>query len=265
MKKIILIVGALTVVFILGMQILVSMSTEEVPPLEVPLTEVLPDELGNWAVHSDELGAEDFADERVRAILQYDDSIVRTYAYDGTYFQVYLAYWKPGTAPYNRVGTHNPDTCWVNAGMTRLDRQRFEGLQVGGTPIKPAEYGRYQTPNGHEVDVIFWHLVGDGLYGYEAEGWDASIWGKIKRGLLVFDDFQRFGFNQRQQQYFLRVHTNRPLNVNEDGSFWNNEKLQVVMKDIVAHVPLQIGSTAGDSGSAVESAQATGASAPRSL
>ncbi|MGF1449645.1 MAG: exosortase-associated EpsI family protein [Opitutales bacterium] len=255
MKKAILVIGAVTIAFMLGMQVLVMLNVKEVEPPDKSLAEVLPEEAGYWQVISDELGREDFANERVRAILQYDDTIVRTYTNGEQYFQVYLAYWKPGTAPYNRVGTHNPDTCWVNAGMERLDRAQLTDLKVNGQPLKTAEYGKYLDPRGREVSVVFWHLVGDGLYSYEGVGWDASIWGKIKRGLLVFDDFRRFGFDQRQQQYFVRVSSNTDLAGTEKT--WNHEILQDIMNDVLQDIPLA--TEAGDGKATTASAETSAA------
>ena len=88
------------------------------------------------------------------------------------------------------------------------------------------EWGIYEK-EGYEVEVIFWHLVGDGLYVFEAEGFEYDLWSKIERGLMVFTDLPKYGLNQRQEQFFIRVASTTPF-----SELWHDEEFQAIIKTL---------------------------------
>ena len=111
------------------------------------------------------------------------------------------------------VGTHNPDSCWVNNGCTRTERDYAVSKKVGNRSLLPYEYGQYVTPQGARQNVIFWHLVNGqpNRYAAQEQGWRAGLKGRIERLPLLIKDFKQFGINQKNEQMFIRLSTFAPI------------------------------------------------------
>ena len=119
-----------------------------------------------------------------------------------TFVGLYIAYWSPGKASYRWAGAHTPDTCWVQNGWTRIDRKYSVPFQHNSDQFQPAEFGIYEK-NGDAQTVYFWHLVGGAAFGYEQQG------GHNILGALL--DIKHHGLNLRQEQFFIRLSSNRNL------------------------------------------------------
>ena len=110
------------------------------------------------------------------------------------------------------AGTHNPDSCWVNAGMVRGERRYSQSGRVGAHELIPYEYGSY-SKDGRTSYVMFWHLVQGVPQHYEEqkEGWRNGLAGRIERLPLIWTDLRRYGLNQKREQLFIRISANKPL------------------------------------------------------
>jgi hypothetical protein len=130
------------------------------------------------------------------------------------------------------VGTHNPDSCWVNNGCTRTDRDYGVAGKVGSRSLRPYEYGQYITPQSARQNVLFWHLVNGqpNRYADQEQGWRAGLKGRIERFPLLVKDFKEFGVNQKNEQMFIRMSTFLPVkNLLSDPA---NEKIFNALEEI---------------------------------
>jgi hypothetical protein len=167
----------------------------------------VPNHLAGWEVEDLPIAESPEMQNRVEDILRYDDSLFRVYRKGSTIVMVYVAYWSPGKYAYNRVVTHTPDTCWVVNGWERLDREYSVEKRIGDLQLKPLEFGIFEK-DGNVQEVIFWHLVGGKPYTHEQFGWDRNVMDKIRRNMLFLKDWSAFGFDQQEEQFFIRISSN---------------------------------------------------------
>ena len=137
---------------------------------------------------------------RISEFLNFDDALFRTYEKNGIFIGLYVAYWKPGTASYRWAGAHTPDTCWIVNGWTCSERQYAVPFTYKNTEFQRAEFGVYEK-DGSAQRVYFWHLVGGKVMTYDQKGTPQIF------GALV--DIQKHGLNLRQEQFFIRLSSNR--------------------------------------------------------
>lgn len=166
------------------------------------LNDLLPAKVPGWAVQDLPIAESEEMRATVNQRLRYDDHLVRLYSRGNVRVMVYVAYWLPGKQPYRMVGAHSPDTCWVQNGWTRVDRDQWSSCPSGETFAQPIEFGTYAR-EGTLENVIFWHLVGGQVYGFEQHG--------LHNPFGIFHDFLTFGLSQRREQYFIRVSSNLPF------------------------------------------------------
>lgn len=178
--------------------------------LTEPLAAVIPARLEGWEVRDLDLADSEEMRSAVLRILRFDEVVYRGYRRGGTEVQIYAAYWKPGSVPYGQAGVHTPDTCWVNAGWRMDKREHAQSVRVDGAMLKPVEIGDF-SKNGHRLHVMFWHLVGVEVHGYEQYGWRSGLAGVRARLPNLFRDLRRYGFNLAQEQKFLRISSNVPV------------------------------------------------------
>ena len=172
------------------------------------LTSLLPPAGDGWSVEDVALGANEAATGRVEEILGFDQSVNRVYRNAELEVQVYAAYWTPGKMPYAYGGAHNPDSCWVNAGMTRTARDFAQTRTTNAGTLKAYEHGTYRNPaTDKDIDVIWWHLVGGipNRYSQQDVGWRDGIKGRIERIPLIVKDACEYGLDQRREQFFIRI------------------------------------------------------------
>mgnify|MGYP002622645320 CR=1 FL=1 len=184
----------------------------------VALTEAIPAEMPGWKVQDVPLADSEEMEARVEGILNFSEALFRTYTKPGTELAVYVAYWEPRKMPVRLVQAHTPDICWVRAGWEVEDSRYSVPLSAMGVPLKPAEY-RVMTKDPALQYVYYWHVVGDEIYINRSIGvWDR--WDPIK-------SLFRFGLNQQQEQFFVRVSSNRPVD-----EIWDDPDVQKIMRDL---------------------------------
>lgn len=202
MKKLLLTLGCLTLFFSIALRAYFELTPPPEPTLERELSEIVPDRLSGWKVRDMDIADSPESSARVGDFLKYDDFLVREFKRGETFVTLYIAYWTPGKVPYRWAGAHTPDTCWVLNGWTQEDRKYNVPLENEGQDLKPAEFGVYEK-DGEAQKVYFWHMIGDTPFGYKQKG-RPNIFGAL-------EDVRQFGFNLRQEQFFVRLSSNRDL------------------------------------------------------
>jgi len=197
------------------------------------LDELISSLLPGWIMEELPLGQTEEVRNAVERRLQFDDVISRIYSRGNVDVGIYIAYWKPGKMPVRLVGVHTPDTCWVQNGWSCEFREHSVKKTVDEQPLLDGEYGIYEI-NDHRQHVLFWHIVGDRINTYEQQGMHSLT--------AVWHDIRRFGLNQRQEQFFIRISSNRPFE-----EIWNDPGFAQLMKDI-ANLGLKSGAPEDHSG-----------------
>lgn len=202
MKKTILILGSLTLLSALAFRAYFAFVPPPAATLHAALTDIFPGELSGWQIEDQNMAESPESSTRISNFLNFDDALFRTFKKGETFIGLYIAYWSPGKASYRWAGAHTPDTCWVLNGWTRTHREYSIPFSHGTTHFQPAEFGIYEK-NGEPQNVHFWHLVGGQAFSYQQKG-APNIFGALI-------DIQHHGLNLRQEQFFIRLSSNRTL------------------------------------------------------
>ncbi len=185
-----------------------------------PLDELISHDLPGWSSMQLPLGETEEVRNTVERRLNFDDYFSRIYRSGDMEVGVYIAYWEPGKTAVRMVGVHTPDTCWVQNGWACTERESDVRKEVREVSLKPGEFGVYEIRDTVR-HVLFWHLVGDRVYGYEQQDQHQI--------LAPLQDMMNFGLNQRQEQYFIRISSNRPFQ-----EIWTDPGFTRLMEDIAA-------------------------------
>jgi len=202
-----LVFAAVIVGGLLALNAYIGLKPVPAPKINQPLASLMPPAPFGWSVQDQPIADTPEAQARVESILHYDDAVCRVYQNGDTQVVVYVAHWLPGKFSPAKVGAHTPDTCWVDAGWTRKDRQVAVNRQLAGADLKPLEAGVFEK-DGSSVNVVFWHLLGDTPVRYDLVGWDNGFSGRIERFHTLVQDFLDFGLDERQEQVLVRVSSN---------------------------------------------------------
>lgn len=207
MRKFILIFSAAVVAVVIGVIAYVRFFTLAEPKFTESIANIVPAELDGWTVEEQPLAETEGMRQYVGKILQFDQYASKIFRKGDLEVVVYVAYWEPnGKTPFD-AGGHNPDSCWVNFGWTREQREySVSGKEIGGRELVPFEYGVYSKDDTRQP-VIFWHLVNGEPFIYKTQkpGWRDGLEGAIERASVRLEDFKRLGLNQRREQMFVRI------------------------------------------------------------
>lgn len=175
------------------------------------LEDAIPRSLAGWQVQDIPLAESEAGALNVQGILNYDQAAQRLFVKGDVQVIVYVAYWEPGKISLVDAGSHNPDSCWVNSGCERLNRANSVPGKVGRRDLRPYEWGEYRSPGGVTIQAMFWHLVDGEPNRYEDQqvGWREGVAGRIERSKLVIKDIRQRGLNQRAEQMFVRLSSNK--------------------------------------------------------
>lgn len=202
MKVFILTTGFLAFFSVLGLKIFFALTPTPPTSLTKPISDIFPREIDGWSYSDYDLATSEESSDRIASFLNFDDSMYRVYTNNDIRVGVYIAYWSPGKVSYRWAGAHTPDTCWVVNGWTRLAREYSIPFEVDNIKLKNAEFGIYRKDRTIE-NVYFWHLVGGEPFGY-AQKEVPNIFGSLI-------DIQKYGLNLRQEQFFIRLSSNKKL------------------------------------------------------
>lgn len=175
--------------------------------LAQPVGKIVPASIDGWEVMPLDIAQSAEMQSQVIKVLRYDDMVYRSFRRGSLEIQVYVAYWSPGAVPYGQAGVHTPDTCWVHGGWQMEAKSNGCVLSFGKVGLKPAESRRF-AQKGRTVHVLFWHLVGDRVHGYEQHGWKEGLVGLFERLPHIWGDVSRYGLNLEQEQIFVRISSN---------------------------------------------------------
>lgn len=187
-------------------------STSETQPEPPPLAEVVAQEVPGWHFQELPLANNEAQMSEIKSILNFTDALYAEYANSRFRVELYVAYWKPGIMPYDLVGYHVPDVCWVATGWKQLARSYAVDETFASGTLKPYEFGRYEK-NGRVIDVIFWHTIGEKTVRYDHQGEMLSPWGKLKRMGYRIADALEYGIGSYHPQYLIRISSTTPMEV----------------------------------------------------
>lgn len=178
------------------------------PARPMGLAARMPQQIAGWTGRDEPLGATENASTAAATNLNYDDYVFRVFTKPGQSFGVYVAYWGAGRLPIQKAASHTPDRCWTENGWSCLEQRYDVPLQAGTTPLRPAQWRRFQPPGGmsdRPQYVLYWHLVGREQYDY-GRRFNA-------RPDLVkwWSDTVRYAFSGSEEQYFIRLTSDRPF------------------------------------------------------
>lgn len=163
-----------------------------------------PEEIPGWTVQYLPIADTPEMQAKVDELLNFDEGIFAVYTKDSRKVSIYIAYWGPGRMPIKEIARHTPDVCWVNAGWKQTMRDVTADLRAQESDETiPHTENRIFIANGITEHVAFWHLVGREIHSYGTGG--RPPWHAVIRDTL------RWGANQRQEQFFIRISSNRSL------------------------------------------------------
>ncbi len=174
------------------------------------VSDLLPPSPAGWSIKEKPIAESEELKQAVGELLNFDDGTFVEYtSTDGDRISVYIAYWTPGKMSHRLVATHTPDVCWVGAGWKKEAEAKVTGLNTTSGNEIPTGESRIFMANGAPEHVWFWHLVGDESKSYDTGSnppWHAAL-----------SDLFCKGLNQREEQFFIRLSSNRPLSTFQHG------------------------------------------------
>jgi hypothetical protein len=217
----VLVLGAATLVLALAVGLVLTGMSQRPPKFTGEFGRLVPgaEEAGAWQVKDLPIAETPEAQRMVDELLNFDQAVYRTYAKGDRRISIYLAYWRPGKMQPKDIGRHTPDSCWVLSGWKRTHMATREDLRTrDGGRVRMTEHRTF-VANGQTEHVAFWHVIEEATHSYRTGGRPPWHW-------LITDSIRR-GLNQKPEQFFLRISSNRPL---ED--FWTDELVQGVVSGI---------------------------------
>ena len=213
MRIVFLSIPILGLLFAIGMQIFDAIRPQPEPSINRPLAELINPEMPGWIAKDLPLAETEEMIARVDEILDFDDYVSRIYTRGNTQLILYVAYWKPGSAPIKQAHEHTPDICWVMNGWGV--RKRVHQLDLDKVFVQiahPAEYRVFEK-NGHVQSVVFWHVVGNEIYFNErsSQGIVQDTTLKTAFSFNLFKTLKQFGLNQKREQFFVRLSSNHSI------------------------------------------------------
>lgn len=209
--RLLLIIGSVLILAVTAVVVKVELFSSQARAFSGKLEDVVPRSLAGWQVKDLPLADSNAALAHVQGVLNYDQVVQRLFVKDDIQIIVYVAYWEPGRISLVDAGSHNPDSCWVNSGCQRSERAFAQPGKVGVRALHPYEWGEYVAPSGMRIQAMFWHMVNGEPNRYEDQqvGWRAGIAGRVERAELVLKDIRERGLNQRAEQMFIRLSSNK--------------------------------------------------------
>lgn len=215
MRKIILITVCVVLAGVIGANTYNHFFFHPEQTLEGNLNDKIPSELPGWEIRDLPLAESEEMQNRVEGILNYSEALFREYRRGDTEFSVYIGYWEPRRMPIRLVQAHTPDICWVRNGWEVKDMEESLQLTCQGMPLMPTE-SRIMGRDAFTIHVYYWHVVGEDIYVNRIIG----TWDRLDPIKSLF----RFGLHQQQEQFFIRISSNRPL-----AEIWNDPDIQTIV------------------------------------
>ena len=176
----------------------------------------------------------------VGEILNHDDAIHAIYTRGERRITIYVAYWAPGKMSPRLIAGHTPDVCWVAAGWVsqeakkadlRVERGTGQKVERRELSIEGKKFGGEYSAGGASTlamesrvfrsgekteHVVFCHMVGGRPLSLGA--------GRVSPWYEFLADLVARGLQQREEQFFLRISSNRPL-----AEFQDEEPVKILL------------------------------------
>jgi hypothetical protein len=159
------------------------------------------DDLPHWSLTYSPVAETAEMQRAVGEILNFDDAVHAIYTSGDMHVAIYAAYWSPGKMSHRLVAGHTPDVCWVGGGWTPQVLPKSVDYSVAGLGTLPLEHRVYRLRERTE-HVVFCHLIGGKAMSYGTAG--------LPPWYAAFSDLFTKGMRQREEQFFVRISSNRP-------------------------------------------------------
>ena len=139
----------------------------------------------------------------VAELLNFEQGVYREFEKAGVRISIYLTYWSPGRMSQRSVGGHTPDVCWVASGWRNLLEQAGTINYEAGGRLKIVMQNRIFKLDDLTEYVAFAQIVSGRSVSYgdgRGPAWYALV-----------EDLVKHGFSQREEQFFIRISSNRPI------------------------------------------------------
>jgi hypothetical protein len=174
------------------------------------LRDIYPPPPSGWTLKARPIAESAEMTQAIAELLNFDDGFFADYiSQDGDRISVYMAYWTPGKMSHRLIATHTPDVCWVGSGWRKDAEAKITNLLNNTDTPVPIGESRTFSANGVPEYVWFWHLVGSRSQSYGT--------GAHPPWHSVFTDILERGINQRAEQFFIRISSNRTLESQMSG------------------------------------------------
>jgi hypothetical protein len=187
------------------------------------LDEILPTQLTGGSARDEPIAATEEMKTAVAELLNYDAGVFRIYQQSWGRISVYAAWWKAGKMSPRLVASHTPDVCWPGNGWARDLRAESkladlsEEIRLSGFLAGEC---RVFTAKGGPEFVVFWHKVGEEIQAY-GTGYAPPWW-------AMFAEMRKHGLNLRQEQLFVRVSSDKPLQ-----EVWSRPEIEPLKKALL--------------------------------
>ena len=160
-------------------------------------------EASQWQLQFLPMGETEWLEKETQRVLSYDEAIYAVYHDGSNHVAVYCAYWAPGKVSHRVVANHTPDVCWVGGGWAVRERStRTLSSSKGPGRLLPVQ-SRVFERDGRIEHVACWHIVGNEALDYGT--------GREPPWYAFFIDLAERPTRQSEEQYFLRLSSNLPL------------------------------------------------------
>ncbi len=182
---------------------------------------LLPDDIEGWRSEDFPVGDTEEVKRKMGEVLKYDAALFRQYSKGLIQIQVYISYWRPGKAHFRIVNGHTPDVCWVRAGWKPTVQNPSFNFSLETEPFLKLKIGQYREfSKGDElIRVIFWQLLDGEPFTYGNFGEPPVT--------AIFSDIISRGFNQKPEQWFIRISANIDFK-----SLESDEGFQLLMRSM---------------------------------
>ena len=195
----------------------------------------VPPSIPGWRVRNLPLGENESVRNAVVKTLNYDEVVYREYAKGGVVVGVYVAYWGAGKMPTRLVASHTPDRCWTENGWTCQEMRFHEKVSFDGRRWQPAEWRRFQPPNGASVTYVrYWHLV-EGRVLEQGARFNA-----VPHPLYWWRDAVQQALRGSLEQHYIRITANVPFE-----TFWDDPGFAEVLRGLAGLGLAEVGTAAG--------------------
>jgi hypothetical protein len=194
------------------------------------LTDLLPsvEEIPEWRVSHRPVAETREMKKAVSELLNYEEACLVDFKSGDSRVSLYSAYWPPGRMSHRVIAGHTPDVCWVESGWENMPAvAKSADFVVDGSFFPPLEHRVFRL-RGQSEHVVFLHLVGGRPMNY-GTSWKPPWY-------ALFADVLGRGLKQREEQFFLRISSNRPWE-----EFREAAPVQIFLRRFAAVLPGKAG------------------------